>query len=141
MRRSLVLLSATFKPPSTLPLPVLVISEVLFLVEQICSRRSQVYNLWAPVAVLLQLRAFVTIVTVGYPFATADDALVLVVSEGTFVADTRKSGRADIAVTHGAFAIAFIAETSDGDAGLLAAHDEIGMMARHDERELRVVKS
>jgi hypothetical protein len=33
------------------------IPEILFLVEQIRPRTTQVYNLWAPVSVLLQSRA------------------------------------------------------------------------------------
>jgi len=88
---------------------VLVISEILLLVKQIRSRRPQVYDLWTPIAIFLQFGAFVAVVTVRNSFATADDAFVLVVSEGALVAYTGKSSRAYVAVTNGAFAIAFIA--------------------------------
>ena len=54
--------------------------------------------------------------------ATAHDALVLVVAKGAFVADADEGGRAHVAVADGAFAVAFVAEAADGDAGLLAAH-------------------
>ena len=54
--------------------------------------------------------------------AAAHDAFVLVVAEGAFVADADEGGGADVAVADGAFAVAFVAEAADGDAGLLAAH-------------------
>lgn len=38
--------------------PVLMIPKILFLVEQICSRTTQIYNLGAAVSVLFQTRAF-----------------------------------------------------------------------------------
>jgi hypothetical protein len=49
----------------------------------------------------------------------------LVVSEGAFVADAGEGGRAHIGIAYGAFAIAFVAKTADGYAGLFAAHYEI----------------
>ena len=54
--------------------------------------------------------------------SAAHDALVLVVAKGAFVADTDEGRRAHIAVADGALAVALVAETADGDAGLLAAH-------------------
>jgi hypothetical protein len=59
--------------------------------------------------------------------ATAHDALVLVVAEGAFVADSHQRGRPDVAVAYWALAVAFVAESADGDAGLLAAHYEISV--------------
>lgn len=109
------------------------ISEILLLVEQIRSRTTQIYNLRTAIAVLLESRTFEAVECVRYTFAAADDALVLVVSEGAFVADAREGGGAHVGVAYGAFAVAFIAEAADGYAGLFAAHDEIGMMARHNE--------
>lgn len=38
--------------------PVLMIPKVLFLVEQVCPRTTQIYNLGAAVSVLFQTRAF-----------------------------------------------------------------------------------
>lgn len=54
--------------------------------------------------------------------AAAHDAFVLVVAKGALVADADESCGAHVAVADGAFAVAFIAEAADGDAGLLAAH-------------------
>lgn len=54
--------------------------------------------------------------------STAYHALILVIAKGAFVADTDEGCRAHVAVADGAFAVAFVAETTDGDAGLLAAH-------------------
>ena len=82
-----------------------VISEILFLVKQIRPTTTQIYNLRAPIAVLLQARALEAVKGVRDAFATADDAFILVVAEG-----------------------ALVAEAADGDAGLLAAHYEIAAL-------------
>ena len=52
----------------------------------------------------------------------AHDALVLIIAKGAFVADADEGRGAHVAVADGAFAVAFVAEAADGDAGLLAAH-------------------
>ena len=59
----------------------LVIPEILFLVKQIRPTTTQIYNLRAPIAVLLQARALEAVKGVRDAFATADDAFVLVVAE------------------------------------------------------------
>ena len=57
--------------------------------------------------------------------ATTYDALVLIVSEGAFVADSGKRGRTDVAVADWTLPITLVAEASDGNACLLAAHNQI----------------
>lgn len=57
--------------------------------------------------------------------ATADDAFVLIVAEAALITDPHERGRAHVGVAYGTFTIALVTETADGDAGLLAAHDEI----------------
>jgi hypothetical protein len=104
---------------------VLVISEILLLVEQVGSRTTQIYNLGAAVPVLFKSCTFEAVEGVGDALAAADDTLVLVVSEGAFVADAGERGRAHVRVADGAFAIALVAEAADRDASLLAAHDEV----------------
>jgi len=69
------------------PEPPSVIPEVLFLVEQICSRTSQVYNLRASVAIFLESSAFKAVESITYAFTAAHNTFVLVVAEGAFVAD------------------------------------------------------
>lgn len=101
------------------------------LVEQICPRASQIYNLGTAVPVLLEARALEAVERVGDALAAADDALVLVVAEAALVADTHEGRGAHVGVAHGTLAVALVAEAADGDAGLLAAHDEVGMMSRH----------
>lgn len=54
--------------------------------------------------------------------SAAYHAFILIVAKGAFIADTDEGGGAHVAVTDRTFAVAFIAETTDGDAGLLAAH-------------------
>lgn len=91
----------------------------------ICPRASQVYNLRTPVPILLQSRTLEAVERIRDALTTADDALVLVVAEAALVADADEGRGADVGVADGAFAVAFVAEAADGDAGLLAAHDEI----------------
>jgi len=61
----------------------------------------------------------------GTHLATAYDALVLIVSEGAFVADSGKRGRTDVAVANWTLPVTFVAEASDCNACLLAAHNQI----------------
>ena len=66
--------------------------------------------------------------------AHANNTLVLVVAEATLVADAHQRRRPHVRVADGALAVALVAEPPDGDARLLAAHDEIWVMARHAGR-------
>jgi hypothetical protein len=104
------------------------------LVEQVGPGTAQIYNLGAAVAVLFEAGALEAVEGVGDALAAADDALVLVVSEAALIADSDQSGGAHVGVADGALSVTLVAEATDGDAGLLAAHDEIRMMARHVER-------
>jgi hypothetical protein len=108
------------------------IPEALFLVEQVRPTAAQVYNLRTPVSVLLQARALEAVEGVADALAAAHDTLVLIVAEGALVADAHQRRRSDVRVADWTFAVALVAETADGDAGLLAAHYEIGVVARHD---------
>jgi len=107
------------------------VSEILLLVEEIRPTAAQIDNLRTAVSVLLQPRALEAVESVADALAAAHDTFVLVVAEGAFVADSNESGWSHVRVADGAFAVALVAEAADGDARLLAAHDEIGMMARH----------
>lgn len=98
------------------------IPKVLLLIEQIRPRTTKVDNLRTPVSVLLQPRALEAIEGVRDAFSTAHHALVLIVAKRALVADADERGRAHVAVAHGTFAVAFVAQTSDSYAGLLAAH-------------------
>jgi hypothetical protein len=122
----------------------LMIPEILFLVEQICPRTTQIYNLRAAISVLFQTCAFEAVKGVGdslrvlvsdmaeisrwgeYAYlATADKAFVLVVAKGAFVADTDESCGADVTVAYRTLAVALVAETANGDTCCLATHDQI----------------
>lgn len=124
------------------------IPKVFLLVEQIRPRTAQVDDLRTPIPILFQPRTFKAVERVGYALSphlcqplflraregeeeaylsAAYHALVLVVAEGAFVADADEGRRAHVAIADGAFAVAFVAETTDGDAGLLAAHYEIAV--------------
>lgn len=101
------------------------ISEVFLLVEQIRPRTAQVDDLGTPVSILLQTRTFEAVECIRDALATAHDTLVLVVPKGALIADSHQGRRSHIRVADGAFAVAFVAESADGDACGLAAHDEI----------------
>ena len=125
------------------------VSKILLLVKQIRPRTPQIDNLRTPIPILLQPRTLEAVERVRdalFPtavistcnkspsqsskrerrssthLATAHDALVLVIAKGALVADTDEGRGAHVAVADGAFAVAFVAEAADGDAGLLAAH-------------------
>jgi hypothetical protein len=104
-----------------------VIPEILLLVKQIRPGAAQVDDLRTAVPVLLQPGTLETVKRVGDAFAATYDTLVLIVAEAAFVADADQGRRPDVAIAYGAFAVALVAETSDGNAGLLATHDEIAV--------------
>ena len=85
------------------------IPEILFLVEQIRPRTTQVYNLRAPISVLHQARALEAVECIRNAFTAANDALVLVVAEGALVADAHESCGAYVGVADRTFAVAFVA--------------------------------
>jgi hypothetical protein len=101
------------------------ISKILLLIEQIRPRTTQIDDLGTPIPILLKARALEAVEGVRNAFATTYNALVLVVAEGAFVADAGERGGADVRVAHWTFAVAFVAEAADGDAGLFAAHYEV----------------
>jgi len=127
------------------------ISKTLPLIEQICENRvnneplheratraeneltsprtTQVYNLRTSISILLQPHTAKAIERVADPLPTADNTFVLVVTETALVADAHKRRGSHVGIADGAFAVAFVAETADCDAGLLTAHDEIWVMA------------
>jgi hypothetical protein len=124
------------------PLPsILLIPKVLLLVKQIRPTTSQIDDLRTPVPVFLESRTLKAVERIRDAFAAAHDALILVVTEGAFVADTHQSGGPHVGVAHGAFAVAFVAEAPYRDAGGFAAHDEVGVVAGHGDGGSRVGRS
>ena len=85
----------------------------------------QIYNLGTPIAIPLKARALKAVECVADSLPAAHDALVLVVAEAALVADAHEGCGADVGIADGALAVAFVAEAAEGDAGLLAAHNEI----------------
>ena len=55
----------------------------------------------------------------------ANNTLVLVISKAALVANANKGGRTNVGVADGTFAIAFIAQSTDSNTRLLAAHYKI----------------
>jgi hypothetical protein len=98
------------------------IPEILLLVKQIRPTTSQIDNLRTPIPVLFEPRALKAVECIAYPLAAAYDAFVLIVAKGALVADARQRCGTDVGIADGTFAVAFVAQAADGDAGLLAAH-------------------
>ncbi|ODH21615.1 hypothetical protein ACO22_05636 [Paracoccidioides brasiliensis] len=103
------------------------------LEEQIRPRATQINNFRASIAILLQTRTLEAIKGVADPFASAHNAFILVVAERALIADTHKRCGPHVGIADGTFTVAFVTETADGDAGLLATHYEIGVVAGHDD--------
>ena len=109
------------------------IPKVFLLVEQIRPTTSQVDNLWTTISILFQSCTLEAVERVTDTFTTANDAFVLVIAERTFITDPNEGSRSHVGIANRAFAIAFVAKTTDGDSGSLATHDQIWVMARHLE--------
>lgn len=62
--------------------------------------------------------------------AAADDAAAGVGAVVALVAYAHQRARPHVRVAHHALAVALLAQPPDGDAGLLAAHDQVGVMLR-----------
>lgn len=107
------------------------IPETFLLVKQIGPRTSQIDNLGTSIAILLKARAFKAVERITDALAAADDTLVLVVSEGALVADADQGCWAHVGIADGTFSVAFVTQAADRNAGLLAAHDEVGVVTRH----------
>jgi hypothetical protein len=112
---------------------LVLVSETFLLIKQIRPAASQIYNLWTSVTILFQACASEAEKSIGYAFVSADDAFIGKVSKGAFIADFDKSGGAYIGVANRAFTVTIVAEATDGDAGLLATHDKVRVVARHGE--------
>eukprot|EP00446_Apocalathium_sp_SHHI-4_P029552 CAMPEP_0177223722 /NCGR_PEP_ID=MMETSP0367-20130122/38634_1 /TAXON_ID=447022 ORGANISM="Scrippsiella hangoei-like, Strain SHHI-4" /NCGR_SAMPLE_ID=MMETSP0367 /ASSEMBLY_ACC=CAM_ASM_000362 /LENGTH=168 /DNA_ID=CAMNT_0018673707 /DNA_START=206 /DNA_END=709 /DNA_ORIENTATION=- len=119
-------LSAAVHPPSPRLEAIL-----LPLVEQVGLSTAQVDDFRAAIPVLLALTALLAVVGVRDASTSADHAAPLVAAVVAFVADPRKGAGPDVRVADDALAIALLAETTDGDAGLLPAHDQVRMVLRH----------
>jgi hypothetical protein len=102
-----------------------VIPKILFLVEQIRPRTTQIYNLRTSVSILLQTRTFEAVESIGDTFTAADDTLVLIVAEGAFVTDASEGRRTHVGVADGTFAVALVTETTNRYSCLFATHYEI----------------
>ena len=104
---------------------------LLPLIEQVRLRRSQVDDLRAAVPVLFHLRAFATIVRVRDAGAPTNNAPPLIGPIIALVADSNEGTGSHIRIADHTFAVALFAQPADGDAGLLAAHYQIGVMLGH----------
>lgn len=99
------------------------IPKVFLLVEQIRPTTSQVDNLRAPIPIFFQSCTLEAVECITDTFATANDTFVLVIAERTFVANPNEGCRSHVGIANRAFAVAFVAKTTDGDSGSLATHD------------------
>ena len=103
------------------------IPKILLLIKQVRPATPQINNLRTSIPIFFQPRTLEAIKRIRDPFATAHHTFVLVVPKGTFVADSDQGRGAHVAVADGAFAVAFVAESAEGDTGLFTAHDEVAI--------------
>jgi hypothetical protein len=61
--------------------------------------------------------------------STTYNALVLVVAKTAFIADSNQGCRSHVGIANRTFTVALVAETSNRDTGLLAAHNKISAMS------------
>ena len=120
----------------------LVVPEILLLVEEICSRGTQIYDFRTTVPILFKASAFEAVKSVWYALrkrqlalilndpsgillhlATTNNTLILIIAKRAFVANANKRCGADVAIAHRALPITFVAETSDSYTWLFPAHD------------------
>jgi len=102
-------------------------------VEEVGTTGSEIDNLGATVAVLLQSRTLGAVVSVGYPWRATDDAPAAVGTKVAFVANADEGFGSDVGVADRTLSVALLAETADGNTGLPTAHYQIGVMLRHGE--------
>ena len=113
-------------------MPLSLLEAVLLpLIEQVRLRASQIDDFRAPIPVLFHLRALSTIIGIRNTRTAANHAPPLVAPVVALVADSNEGTGPDVRVADHTFAVAFFAEAPDGDARLLAAHNEVGMVLRH----------
>lgn len=86
------------------------------LIEQISLGRSKIYNLRAPIPILLHLCALLAEVSIRDPWSTAYRAFPLVASEIAFITDLYNCAWSHVGITDDTFSIAFFAEAANGDA-------------------------
>jgi hypothetical protein len=103
----------------------LVIAKILLLIEEVGPRRSEIDDLRTSIAILFESGALETVEGVGNTFAATDDTFVLVITERTFITDACQSRRSNVGIAHRTLPVAFVAQSADGDSGLLAAHYEV----------------
>ena len=104
---------------------------LLPFIEEIRFGTAQVNNLRTTVAVLLLNCALLAIIGVGNARSSAYYAPSLVRSVIAFVADSDQRAGSYVGVANYTFSVALLAQTSYGDARLLAAENKVGMMLGH----------
>jgi len=113
--------------------PVLSLFETIFFsfVKEVGLGAAKVDNFGTPISILLLLAALATVIRIGDARPTADHASTLVRAVVTLVTNPYQSCGSNVTVADYTFAIAFLAKSADGNAGLLAAHDEIWVVLGH----------
>lgn len=104
---------------------------LLTFIEQISFGTSQVDNFRATIPIFFLLCTLLTVVGIRYSNSTTYHAATLKWSVVAFVANPDKRTRTHVWVTDHTLAITFLTESSNGNPGLLPAHNKIRMMLGH----------
>jgi len=95
---------------------------------EVCSGLTHVDNSRTSIPILFLQHTRLAIVGIRYALSTTNDTLALKASVITFIAYFNLGLWSDIGIANDALSIAILAQLADGNARLLSAHDQIGMM-------------
>ena len=106
-------------------------SILLTFIEEIRLSTPKVDNLGTTISVFLLLRTLFAVVSIRDPNPSAYSTPALERPVVAFVANTHQSAGTHVRITNHAFPVAFLTQSSDGNAGLFPAHDQIRVMLCH----------
>lgn len=104
---------------------------LLSLIKQIGSGRTQIHNLWASIAIFFDLATLLAVEGIRNPSTSTNDTPALITPIVALITNASQLTGPYIRVADYTLAITLLTEPPDGDATLLAAHDEIRMVLSH----------
>lgn len=110
---------------------------LLSFIEQIGSGRTQIHNLWASIAIFFDLATLLAVEGIRNPSTSTNDTPALITPIVALITNASQLTGPYIRVADYTLAITLLTEPANGDATLLAAHDEIWMVLSHGNHRPR----
>ena len=104
---------------------------LLSLIKQIGPGRTQIHNLWASITIFFTLATLLAVEGIRNPSTSTNDTPALITPIVALITNASQLTGPDIRVADYTLAITLLTEPPDGDATLLAAHDEIWVVLSH----------